>query len=130
MNHVLYKAEVFYTDRQNLQPIVRQEDIMAQGTYITNPTHFFNSDGDIPKDLPREAREFANFLALIFDKVTSSFPQTNREIDTGIRCRKKGCQGLIIGALEAIDEPVHWYCLDCGHHRVISNWRRSKWDNT
>ena len=95
-----------------------------------NLTHFLNSDGEIPKDLPREARELASFLALIVDKVTSCFPMTNAGVDTEIRCRNKGCRGSMIGALDAIDEPIHWYCLDCGHHGEMSNWRKSRWDNT
>ncbi len=100
------------------------------GAYITNLTHFLDDKGEIPKQIPREARELASFLALIVDKVTSDFLTTDNGIDTGIRCRSKGCMGEIIGALDGIDEPVHWYCLDCGHNGVISNWQRSKWDNT
>ena len=103
---------------------------MTDGAYIMNLTHFLNSDGEIPKDIPSEARELASFLALVVDGVSASYSQTNPEVETKIRCRKKNCHGLIIGVIEAIDEPIDWFCMECGHYGVIYDWQGSKWDNT
>ena len=38
--------------------------------YITKMTHFLNEKGNIPQDIPKEAREPGNFLALIVDSTT------------------------------------------------------------
>ena len=103
---------------------------MMDGAYITDLTHFLDAKGEIPKTIPKEARAFACFLALVADGVTSRFPNTVRGTATGIRCRAEGCKGEIIGALDSLEDPVHWYCLDCGQHGVIRNWRGTKWDRT
>jgi len=98
-------------------------------TYVMNLTHFLDEDGNIPTDIPRQARELGSFIALIVDKVTAEYSGTDSGINTGIRCRSKKCSGEIIGLLEESDEPVHWHCLECGHHGVTSEWQNSKWDN-
>jgi hypothetical protein len=38
--------------------------------YITNFQHYLDKDGNIPKDMPKEARELANFLALLIDEAS------------------------------------------------------------
>jgi len=103
---------------------------MAAGAYIMNLMHYLNAEGEIVPDLNRSARELAYFLALVVDSVTTSFSQANPEVETKIRCRRKKCQGSIIGVLESVDEPIDWYCMECGHHGVIYDWQNSKWDNT
>jgi hypothetical protein len=80
--------------------------------------------------MPRAAREMASFLALVIDEVTTRFPNTGSGIDTGIRCHRDGCFGSVVGALDGPQEPVHWYCEDCGDNGTISNWQKTKWDNT
>lgn len=99
-------------------------------TYITDMTHFLDASGEIPADIPKEGRELASFLALIVDEVTSAFPDSDCGVDTGIRCRTKGCPGQIVGALDDLGEPIHWCCIECGHSGVVSNWQKTKWDNT
>jgi len=39
--------------------------------YITNFQHFLNEEGNIPTDMPKEARELANFLALLIDDAST-----------------------------------------------------------
>ena len=98
--------------------------------YISDMTHFLDEDGEIPKAMPKPARELASFMALIVDQASSALPDTAHGIETGIRCRTKACEGNIIGALDDNISPVHWHCRDCGLNGVISNWQRTKWDNT
>lgn len=43
---------------------------------IPNMTHFLDDQGNIPKQMPKEARELANFLALIVDATTKKMPST------------------------------------------------------
>lgn len=56
-------------------------------------THFLDEAGNIPKQMPKEARELANFLALIFDETTKE--SSSFLIHTAIRCFKKKCEGTI-----------------------------------
>ena len=99
-------------------------------TYITRLIHFLDENGKIPMDIGPEARAFGSYLALIVDTVTEQYPATDFGVDTGIGCRSTGCEGIIIGALDHYEEPVHWYCLDCGNVGRIWDWQGSNWDNT
>jgi predicted RNA-binding Zn-ribbon protein involved in translation (DUF1610 family) len=75
----------------------------------------------------KEARELANFLALIVDTTTKTMPATLTL--TEIRCFKKGCHGLIKSELTQSNNEIHWKCPDCGNEGVISHWQGSRWDN-
>lgn len=101
-----------------------------ESAYIMDLTHYLDDNGEIPKDIHRDAREMGSFLALVVDMVTVVYPETDTGVETGIRCRIQGCTGEIIGALDNPDEEIHWFCIECGHHGTISNWQGSKWDNT
>jgi len=59
--------------------------------FISDITHFLNEQGNIPKQMPKEAREMASFFALIVDTSTRINP--SRLTQTDIRCFEKGCQG-------------------------------------
>lgn len=98
-------------------------------SYITDLRHFLDEAGEIPAELPQEARELASFLALVVDAVTRSFPDKRWSIETGLTCRSPGCSGEIIGALDSTDDSVHWCCLACGADGRVSGWRESRWDN-
>lgn len=89
--------------------------------------HFLDEQGNIPKQIPKEGRELANFLALVVDETTKSMPLTLTE--TGIRCFNKGCHGLIKSSVSRAKGEIHWYCSDCKNEGVISNWQGTKWDN-
>ena len=56
-------------------------------------THFLDEAGNIPKQMPKEARELANFLALVVDETTKK--SSSSVIHTSIRCFKKKCEGTI-----------------------------------
>ena len=90
-------------------------------------THFLDETGNIPKQIPKEARELASFMALVVDNTTKSSPQTLTSTD--IRCFEKGCQGLIKSEILSKKDDIHWVCTKCQNEGVISNWQNSKWDN-
>ena len=98
--------------------------------YVTDLTHFLDESGEIPKTIPKEARELASFLALVVDGMTSqcSFPDAG--VDVGVRCRKRGCPGVILAAVGSPDGPIDWGCTDCDQEGLVSNWQGSKWDNS
>jgi hypothetical protein len=60
--------------------------------YITTFTHFLDEEGNIPKKMPKEARELASFHALVVDETTKS---KSPVVLTGIRCFRKICVGTI-----------------------------------
>jgi methionyl-tRNA synthetase len=95
--------------------------------YISNMTHFLDEQGNIPKQMPKEAREHANFMALVVDNTTKNYPQTLTSTNT--RCFEKGCHGMIKTALMVKSSEIHWYCPDCENEGVISEWQKTKWDN-
>ncbi len=90
--------------------------------------HFFDETGNIPKQMPPEAREMAGFLSLVIDATTKNSPITLTSTD--IRCFEKGCSGQIKTALYKKPDEIHWYCPVCENEGSISKWQHSKWDNT
>ena len=95
--------------------------------YITNLTHFLDETGNIPKQMPKEARELASFFAFVVD--TSTKKNFTTLTSTEIRCFKKGCFGLIKTAIKPDNKEIHWYCPECENEGVISGWQGSNWDN-
>ena len=69
--------------------------------------HFLDETGNIPKQMPKEARELASFLALVVDTTTKTLPSTLTSTD--IRCFNKGCHGLIKTAIMPKNKEIHWY---------------------
>lgn len=96
--------------------------------YISNLTHFLDEKGNIPKIMPREAREMASFFALVVDFTTKTKPSTLTP--TGIRCFRKGCHGMINSKIKPDKQDIHWYCPECENEGVISHWQKTKWDNS
>ena len=74
-------------------------------------THFIDETGNIPKQMPKEAREMASFLALVVDATTKNIPFTLTQTD--IRCFVKGCQGLIKSEVLKENNEIHWVCSKC-----------------
>ena len=91
-------------------------------------THFLDEQGNIAKQMPKEAREMASFLALVVDTATTINPK--RLTATSVRCFKKGCQGTTrIEFIPSIKE-IHWMCSRCENEGRISHWQGTKWDNS
>jgi hypothetical protein len=95
--------------------------------YISNMQHFLDESGNIPKQMPKEARELASFFALVIDGTSKRIP-TNLT-STDIRCFEKGCQGIIKSEISGKKDEIHWKCSKCQNEGVISEWQKTKWDN-
>ena len=94
--------------------------------YISNMSHFLDKNGNIPKQMPKKARELASFLALVIDTTTKILPA--KLTHTNLRCFEKGCQGTARVEILPTDE-IHWICSRCDNEGKISHWQRTKWDN-
>jgi hypothetical protein len=90
-------------------------------------THFLDEQGNIPTQMPKEARELASFLALMVDATTKTMPSTLTS--TEFRCFKKVYHGLVKSAISPDGKEIHWYCPECEEEGVISSLQRTKWDN-
>lgn len=95
--------------------------------YITTMTHFLNEDGNIPKQMPKEARELASFLALVIDETTKEINM--KIIPTNIRCFHKRCDGLIQSEFLKESNEIHWLCSKCQNEGIINSWQKTQWDN-
>ncbi|MFA5818244.1 MAG: hypothetical protein WC854_03075 [Bacteroidales bacterium] len=95
--------------------------------YISNMTHFLDETGNIPKQMPKEARELASFFALVIDATIKKSPSTVTFTD--IRCFKKRCDGLIRSELLSANDEIHWICSKCQNEGRINGWQKTKWDN-
>ena len=95
--------------------------------YITNFIHYLDETGNIPKQMPREARELANFLALVVDSTTKT--KQSSLTSTDIRCFIKGCFGTIKSTLRPQSNEIYWYCPECDNEGRISHWKGTRWDN-
>jgi len=95
--------------------------------FISNMTHFLDDTGNIPKQMPDEARELASFLALVIDSTTKNSPFTLDQ--TEIRCFEKGCNGFIMSEVMKENNDIHWVCSKCENEGRISGWKLTKWDN-
>ena len=89
--------------------------------------HFLDEQGNIPKQMTKEARELASFFALVIDITTNTLPATL--ISTDIRCFEKGCNGSIKSELVGLKGKIHWKCSKCPNEGVINHWQKTKWDN-
>lgn len=85
--------------------------------HITNFQHFLDEDGNIPTDMPKEARELANFLALLVDDATGNY-----DAEPTIRCIEKGREGLIVPILIEDENEIYWVCVKCKTKGVITDW--------
>jgi len=93
--------------------------------HITNFKHFLDENGNIPTDMPKEARELANFLALLIDDATNG----DYDAEPTIRCTEKGCEGLVVAFVTHDTDDIYWVCPLCKTNGYITDWRGTKWDN-
>jgi len=95
--------------------------------YISNMTHFLDEAGNIPTQMPKEARELANFLALIVDETTKE--SSSSVIHTNIRCFIKKCEGTINSEFLEENNEIHCLCSKCQNEGIISEWQKTRWNN-
>lgn len=96
--------------------------------YISILTHFLDEQGNIPKQMPKEARELASFFALVIDTTTNINPK--RLSATNISCFEKGCPGTTRVEILRSSNEIHWMCSRCDNEGKISQWQGTKWDNS
>ena len=89
--------------------------------------HLINETMNIPKHIPKEAREMAGFISLVIDESTK--PHNSSVIDTGLRCFKKKCFGTINSEFLSDNDEIHWWCTKCKNGGTISGWEGSRWNN-
>ena len=89
--------------------------------YISDFQHFLDEQGNFPKNMPKAARELANFLALLIDDASS----LDYDAAPTIRCIEKGSEGLIVPTYIDEDDEIFWVCVKCKTKGVITNWRGS-----
>jgi len=96
--------------------------------YITQMTHFLDESGNIPIQMPKEARELASFMALVVDATTKEKSLVG--INTGIRCFQKKCEGHINSEIDGHNADIHWKCSKCNNEGTIGSWKGTRWDNS
>jgi hypothetical protein len=86
--------------------------------YISNVSHSHNKSGDIPKKVPKEAREISAFFSLVIDETFEKLP--TELTPTTIRCFRKGCFGIISSAIDFDNNEIHWKCSECVNSGTIT----------
>jgi hypothetical protein len=71
-------------------------------------THFVDVTGDVPKKVPKQAREISAFFSLVIDETMEKLPSTLTS--TGIRCFRKRCTGIISSEVDLDKNEIYWKC--------------------
>lgn len=100
---------------------------VMKGIYHTDIRHFLDEHGEIGNMAP-EGKSLASFLALLIDMIAQECPENF--VETGVRCRTKGCKPNILARVDNDTDEIVWHCPKCGHNGVIRNWRNTKWDRS
>jgi hypothetical protein len=67
--------------------------------------------GNIPKKIPKAAREISAFFSLVMDETFEKLP--TELTPTTIRCFRKGCFGIISSSIDLDNNEIHWKCSEC-----------------
>ena len=97
-------------------------------TYVTDISIYLNDSGLLKPDMPTPIDRMAKFLLAIVEAVTPKIPTLGH--DTGVRCRKRGCRGVIHASLQHADGRITWWCPICEQNGVIGDWYGTKWDHS
>jgi hypothetical protein len=81
-------------------------------------TYPSDESGNIPKTIPKQAREISAFFSLIIDETMEKLPSTLTS--TGIRCFRKRCFGIISSAIDLDKNEVYWKCSECVNSGTIN----------
>ncbi len=80
--------------------------------------HFPDDTRNIPKKIPKEAREISAFFSLVIDETFEKLP--TELTPTTIRCFRKGCFGVISSAIDLDNNEIHWKCSKCMNSGIIT----------
>ena len=84
---------------------------------INNPHHISKAKGDIPKPVPKQAREISAFFSLLIDETMKTMP--DELTPTWIRCFGKGCTGTISSSVDLDEDKLFWKCSKCTKHGTL-----------
>jgi hypothetical protein len=85
---------------------------------ISKMQHLQNESGNIPKNIPKKAREISAFFSLVIDETFEKLP--TELTPTTIRCFRKGCFGIISSAIDLDKNEINWKCSECMNSGTIT----------
>ncbi len=86
--------------------------------YISETQHSPEDTGNIPKKIPKQAREISAFFSLVMDETFEKLP--TKLTPTTIRCFRKGCFGIISSAIDLDKNEIYWKCSECVNSGTIT----------
>jgi len=89
--------------------------------------HDIDESGNIPKKIPKAAREMAGFMYLVIDEAMNQ--SSSPLMHTTIRCFKKKCEGTISSEILEENDVIRWQCSKCNNGGTISHSENTSWDN-
>ncbi len=90
-------------------------------------THFLEETGNIPLNMPKQARELAGIHALVVDATTKE--HSSSLTSTNLRCYTRNCLGLIESEILSDTNDINWYCTEFDKEGFMSSWKVTKRDN-
>jgi diadenosine tetraphosphate (Ap4A) HIT family hydrolase len=88
--------------------------------YKSNMQNTPDISENIPKKVPKQAREISAFFSLVIDETMEKLPSTLTS--TGIRCFRKRCTGIISSEVNLDNNEIHWKCSKCVNSGTITGW--------
>jgi hypothetical protein len=85
---------------------------------ISQIPNSLNETGNIPKKVPKQAREISAFFSLVIDETFEKLP--TGLTPTTIRCFRKGCFGIISSAIDLDKNEIYWKCSECVNSGTIT----------
>jgi hypothetical protein len=89
--------------------------------------HSHEDTWNIPKHVPKEARELSAFFSLVIDETIKTLPSSLTS--TGIRCFRKRCTGVISSEVDLDNNNAYSKCSKCRNEGTITGWQVTKCDN-
>jgi len=86
--------------------------------YKSNMQYSPDDTGNIPKHIPKQAREISAFFSLVMDETFEKLP--TELTPTTIRCFRKGCFGIISSAIDLDKNEIYWKCSECVNSGTIT----------
>jgi hypothetical protein len=80
--------------------------------------YLLDAEGITLKPLPKQAREISAFFSLVIDETMEKLSDTFAS--TGIRCFKRGCEGIISSKMNFERNEIHWKCSKCVNNGTIT----------
>jgi hypothetical protein len=83
--------------------------------YVTDPWHFLDEHGMIPRNLPAPAKKLIAFLGRIIEETSLKPP--GESVKIGLKCfrrpGRKACPGEIWAHRERRESSILWKCTGC-----------------